>query len=576
MSEQSDQSTISRRSFLQSSVLFAAGTAFSLSSIPGETQPNVLHAAQSGMQHDRPNILWVSTEDIGPRIGAYGDPVARTPNIDRLAREGLRFDQTHTTAGVCSPVRCGIITAMYQTSIGGHHMRTTHEAPGLPTPYSAVPPHYVKTFTEYLRANGYYCTNNSKEDYQFETPVTAWDESSREAHWRNRADENQPFFAVFNFTTTHESQIWGEPETTDPADVEVPPYYPDTLEVRKHIAKLYDQIAIMDGQVGEILTQLEEDGLTDNTIVFFWGDHGDGLPRAKRWLYESGTRIPLIIKAPGLIEPGSVSDELVSSIDFGPTVLSLAGIPVPQHMQGQPFLGQQKADPREYIFGARDRIDESYDMVRMVRDNRYRYIRNYYPEKPYVLLVPYRNRNRTMQELLRMHAEGTLEGPQTLWMQNSRPPEELYDVQNDPHEINNLADDPEYQEIKERLSQVLDEWRIHTGDMGDLSEDQMVEQWYPNGEQPVTHAPVFSINAADFIEEAILEEGGTFQGPALLRISGPTHGSSVAYTLESGEDARWLLYSSPIPIQGQVTIRAKAIRYGYQESSVSEATFVIR
>jgi hypothetical protein len=331
----------------------------------------------------------------------------------------------------------------------------------------------------------------------------------------------------------------------------------------------------MDDQVGEMLRQLEEDGLADNTIIFYWSDHGDGLPRAKRWLYESGTHVPLIVKWPGGIEPGSVNDNLVSSIDFGPTVLSLAGVPVPDHMQGKPFLGGQASEPREYIFGARDRIDSVYDMVRMVRDDRYRYIRNYFPEKPYVLLVPYRNRNRTMQTLLRYKAEGKLEGPQQLWMANSRPPEELYDVQKDPHEIHNLADDPKYQDIKKRLSNVLDRWRIHSGDMGDIPEDQMVEQFWPDGEQPATHEPVFSINAEEFIDEDILTEGGTFQGPALLRMYGPTHGSSVAYTFESGDNPHWLLYTGPMKISGTTTVRAKAIRIGYKESPEVSATFKI-
>ncbi len=567
----SDQFSKSRRDFLQSSAILAAGTALGFAGLAGRNRLSTLQAAQQ----DRPNILWISCEDISPHIGAYGDELARTPNIDQLAGEGMKFTHAYTSAGVCAPCRAGIITGMYQTSWGGHHMRVTHQGPGLPTPYSAVPPHFVKPFPQYLRVNGYYCTNNSKEDYQFQTPVTAWDESSNNAHWRNRPDEDQPFFSIFNFTTTHESQCWGEPEVTDPDEVDVPPYYPDTHEVRTHIARLYDQIAKMDDPVGEILQQLEDDGLTENTIVFFWSDHGDGLPRAKRWLYESGTHVPLIVKWPGEIKPGTVNDNLVSSIDFGPTVLSLANVPVPEHMQGRPFLGDQAAAPREYIFGARDRIDSVYDMVRMVRDDRYRYIRNYFPEKPYVLLVPYRNRGRTMKELLRFKAEGKLEGPQKLWMSNSRPPEELYDVQKDPHEINNLADDPRYKDVKNRLSNTLERWRIHSSDMGDIPEDQMVEEFWPDGEQPSTHEPVFSINAEDFIDEDILTEGGTFQGPALLRIYGPTHGSSVAYTFDQGDDPRWLVYSGPMEITGNITVRAKAIRIGYKESQEVTATFNI-
>ena len=314
----------------------------------------------------RPNILWISIEDINPRFGCYGDLVARTPNIDRLAAQGMRFPYAFSTAGVCAPSRSAIITGMYQTSIGTHHMRTTHTnevMPGLPTPYSAVPPHYVKTFTEYLRAAGYYCTNNHKTDYQFTPPLTAWDECREGAHWRHRP-EGMPFFSVFNPTLTHESRMWEEgapPLITDPDEVSVPPYLPDNRRVREAIARHYDTLERADARVGEILAELEEDGLADDTIVFLWSDHGAGLPRGKRWLYDAGIRVPLIVRWPGYLEPGSVSDQLVSLVDLGPTVLSVAGLDVPPHMQGQPFLGPDKR-PREYVYAARDRHDEAYDM----------------------------------------------------------------------------------------------------------------------------------------------------------------------------------------------------------------------
>ena len=270
---------------------------------------------------ERPNIVWISAEDLSPRLGSYGDDIARTPHLDALAQRGTRYTRVFTTAGVCSPSRAAIITGMHQVSLGAHHMRTLSGAPFAPepAPYSVVPPHYVKTFTEYLRAAGYFTTNNVKEDYQFETPSTAWDVSSAEAHWRDRPDSNQPFFAVFNFTTTHESRVWPNPEaafasmglppqfappppdplTTDLESVVLPPYYPDTPVVRRDLAQHYDNIAVMDGQAGAILEQLEEDGLVDNTVVFFWSDHGDGLPRHKRWLYDSGLHVPLIIHVPG-------------------------------------------------------------------------------------------------------------------------------------------------------------------------------------------------------------------------------------------------------------------------------------
>jgi len=324
----------------------------------------------------RPNIIWISCEDLSPHLGCYGDEIASTPNLDRLAREGIRYTNVYTSAPVCAPCRSGIITGMYQTSIGSHHMRTTQVREGLPGPYAAVPPHYVKAFTEYLRAAGYYCTNNSKTDYQFSArnqpiPVTMWDESSRTAHYKNRPDKNQPFFAIFNITDTHESRNWHKPYATDPNSVKVPPYYPDIPSVRSALARLYDNTAKMDSIAGALIKEIEDSYLKDNTIIFFWSDHGDGLPRAKRWLYDSGTHIPMIVKLPDGREKGKVDDRLISSIDFGPTVLLLAGVNIPVHMEGKAFLGSKAEPPGKYVYGARDRFDQSYDMVRSVRDKRY-------------------------------------------------------------------------------------------------------------------------------------------------------------------------------------------------------------
>ncbi|HQH40733.1 MAG TPA: sulfatase, partial [Bacteroidales bacterium] len=373
----------------------------------------------SGQQPKKPlNIIWISTEDISPHLGCYGDPVARTPNIDRLASQGVRFTNVFTTAAISAPVRAGIITGMYQTSIGCMHMRTTsyRSATDNPVRFTAVPPHYVKAFTEYLRAAGYYCTNNVKTDYQFAAdpvPASIWDECSVTAHYKNRPDKNQPFFAVFNWTGTHESKNWELKNIkTDPAKVKVPPYYPDTDTVRLTIAKLYDNIALLDSVVGALLDELEKEGEAENTVVFFWGDHGDGLPRAKRWLYDSGLNIPLIIRWPGKLKPGTIDDRLISSIDFGPTVLSIAGVPVPSHMQGIPFLGDQTGAPRDAVYAARDRVDESYDMVRAVRTKDYLYVRNYYPNEPYPIWLAYLSNMPLYREMLRLDAEGKLSGPQ--------------------------------------------------------------------------------------------------------------------------------------------------------------------
>ena len=527
---------------------------------------------------NRPNILWISLEDTSPRLGCYGDPVARTPNIDRLASGGCRYPNAFSTSGVCAPSRAAIITGMYQSAIGAQHMRTRHtneHAPQLPTPYDAVPPHYVKCFPEYLRAAGYFCTNNAKTDYQFAPPLTAWDELSTEAHWRNRP-AGAPFFAVFNPTVTHESGMWPEkrPEiSTDPNAVEVPPYLPDTPKTRMAMARLYDNLAEADQRVGEWLDQLEEDGLIDNTIVMLWSDHGAGLPRGKRWPYDAGIRIPLIVRWPGEISPGTETDQLVSLVDLGPTVLSLAGVEIPSHMHGQPFVGPQKAE-RDYIYALRDRFDESYDMVRAVRDKRYKYIRNFHPENPYLLWIPYRNRHPIFEEMWRLHLADELKGPQTIMFQTRRPVDELYDTVADPFEINNLAQDPTHRDTLIQMQMVLDDWRTECDTWGDVPEDQMVFQMYQGKEQPQTAKPVFIPICEASTGTEVSPEGGAFHGPFMLQFYNATQGASMAYRLEG--DTHWRLYTGPFRLpEGQHQVRARAIRIGYGESDEKVATFTV-
>ncbi|MBD3241235.1 MAG: sulfatase-like hydrolase/transferase [Chitinivibrionales bacterium] len=529
----------------------------------------------------RPNILWISFEDTYPYYGCYGDPVARTPNVDRLASQGCRWTNAFSTAGVCAPARSAVITGMYPISVGTHHMRTTHTnsaTPELPTPYSAVVPHYVKCFTEYLRAEGYYCTNNVKTDYQFACPVTAWDELSESAHWRNRPDPAQPFFAVFNPTKTHESGMWPEKcpnPTFDPNDMILPPYFPDTPKVREAMARMYTNIEHCDGIMGELLAQLEEDGLTENTLVFHWSDHGP-LPRGKRWPYDSGIRVPLIVRWPGGLDAGSVTDEPVSTIDLGPTVLSLAGVDIPAHMQGQAFLGPQAKPSREYVYASRDRYDESYDMVRAVRDTRYKYIRNYHPELPYLLWIPYRNRHPIVEEMWRLYAEGSLEGAQLLMFQPRRPVEELYDTKDDPYEIHNIAADPAQSENLNRLREALDDWLAEVGDLGEVPESEMVRQWYPDGVQPRTAPPTFVPICEGASGVEAVQKKAECREPALLQLHCATQGASIAYTCEAGEDVRWLLYGAPIRLEpGETTVRAKAIRIGYAESEERSVTFTV-
>lgn len=528
-----------------------------------------------------PNILWISFEDTNPFYGCYGDTVARTPNVDRLAAEGCRFTHGFSTAGVCAPARSAVITGMYPTSIGTHHMRTAHGMPhslDSPTPYSAVVPHYVKCFSEYLRAAGYYCTNNSKTDYQFAPPSTAWDECSTRGHWRNRPDPDQPFFAVFNPTMTHESGMWLEkcPEPTfDPEAIELPPCFPDTPKVREAMARMYTNIETADGIMGELLAQLEEDGLADNTIVVHWSDHGP-LPRGKRWPYDSGIHVPLIVRWPGHVTPGTVSDRLVSTVDLGPTMLSVAGLEIPWHMQGQAFMGAREVPPRDYVFAARDRYDEDYDMIRAARDKRFKYIRNYRPELPYLIWVPYRNRHPIIQEMYRLHLARELNEAQSLMFQTHRPVEELYDTEADPWEIHNLAGAPAYDAEVARLSYALDEWIAEVGDMGEIPEIEMVRSWYPDKKQPQTSPPVCIPICEQSPGTEVSLEGGEYKGPLMVQLYCATQGASMRYTLDDGDDARWLLYSAPIrPGPGTHTLRTRSIRIGYAESEERTATFTV-
>jgi arylsulfatase A-like enzyme len=531
----------------------------------------------------RPNIVWISNEDMSPRLGAYGDRLARTPVLDRLARESIRYTRAFATAPVCAPSRAAIITGMYQTAIGAQHMRTTEDrVPDLPGPYLAVPPFYVKAFPEYLRAAGYFTSNRRKTDYQFGEPFTIWDDLSDSAHWRNRPDATQPFFSVFNLNVTHESQIFpssparkGKPLVTDRAAIDVPPYYPDTPVVREELARMYDNIADMDRQVGEILDALAADGLAANTIVIYWSDHGDGVPRAKRSLYDSGLRVPLMIRWPaspgGAVVPGTVNQDLVSLIDLAPTVLELAGVTIPAHVQGRALIGPRAGPAPDILFAARDRMDLEYDMMRAARDARYLYIRNFQPELPYAGHIIYRNQSAIMQEWLRLQAAGLLRGPAALWMRTNRPAEELYDTVVDPHQVRDLSADPDHRPALERLRKAVSAWMARTGDQGLVNEAEMIQRMWPAGVQPETAQPYIvdrrSTDTPGRPASMILRE------PTEIAIYVPTQGASIAYATEDGPNPRWRLYTGPLLVQAPMTLRAKAIRYGYKESQETRTVF---
>ncbi|MGR3810174.1 sulfatase family protein [Jiulongibacter sp. NS-SX5] len=510
-------------------------------------------AKEPVIESEKPNILWISAEDLSPRMAAYGDSTASTPNLDRLAREGITYTNAFTTAGVCAPSRNSIITGRYQTSNGGHNMRTLWntypEQTGLPKSYNSVPPAGVKLFPEYLKAAGYYTTNNVKTDYQFEAPPTVWDEVSNTADWRGR-EENQPFFSVINFTTTHESQIWARAKNkmrVDPSTVPLPPYYPDHEITRTDVARHYSNLEELDDQIGEVLKKLEEDGLLEKTIIFFWGDHGDGLPFYKREVYRRGLLIPLIARFPNGYKSGTTEDRFISGIDLGPTMLSLAALETTEQMQGKAFEGKYKTqEGHEYIFGARDRLDSEYDQVRSVMDRQYQYVKNYYPEKPLYMDIAFRKNIPTMNLLLEMHEKGELNEAQSLWFRETKPEEELYDYIADPFQLNNLAEDPAYAEKLAELRKVMENWVADSEDLGSIQEKELLTAMWNGDDTPPITADVQIYQTSD-----------------MVKLNCMTAGASIAYRKENSK--RWEVYTKPLNLEAG-NYETMAMRVGYEPS----------
>ena len=511
----------------------------------------------------RTNIVWISVEDMSPWLGCYGDETIPTPNVDALAESGTRYTQAYANAPVCAPARATLITGCYATAIGAMHMRTGKPSKaalaadpkayeGIPS-YEATPTPEVRCFPELLRSAGYYCTNASKQDYQFNAPPTVWDASNGRAHWRDRPDPDQPFFAVFNLTMTHESGTFQSkkrsPKVTDPSAVEVPPYYPDTPIVRDDIARTYDNIAAMDKRVGKIVAELEEAGLLERTVIFFFSDHGVGLPRGKRCVYASGTHVPLIVRSPG-VEP-AVTDRLVSFVDFAPTVLSIAGIEPPAWMMGHAFDGAHEAPAQPFVFFHADRMDAVTDRSRAVTDGRYRYIRNGMTDRPRLYPVAYADGVATTGELMKLRAEGGASEAQWQIISLTKPAEELYETAADPHELRNLMDSPERAEDHQRLSQALDGWLQATRDLGLMPEAEMVNTrlWAPDGVQPET-APLL-LNRT---------EGGRES------LTCATAGASIGYRAK-GEQA-WQVFKPATRFEAGVEYEAVAHRIGYARSPI--------
>ena len=438
----------------------------------------------------RPNILWITSEDNGPQYGAYGDAYATTPNIDKLAARGFRYRTVWSNGPVCGASRTTLITGVYPASNGGEHMRSM-----------VALPDFMKLYPQLLREAGYYTTNNNKTDYNFPERGTVWDEYSATAHWSHRKP-GQPFFAIFNIMQSHESAVRRRPHTWvhDIEKVPVPPYMPDTLETRQDWAQYYDQVSVMDGLLGERLAELDAAGLAADTIVMHYGDHGAGLPRSKRFPYNSGLQVGLIVYVPPkfrnlvppeLMQPGAESTRLVSFVDFAPTLLSLVGVRPPEWMQGKAFLGAHTSAPSEFLFGFRGRMDERYDLIRSVRDQRYVYIRNYMPHRPYGQHVDYMFGMPLLPVWKRLYDEGRLRPPQTSFWE-PKPSEELYDLQTDKWEVHNLADVPAHRDTLDRLRRALDAHERDVRDVGfmpeyELHRDEARISPYERGHDPAKY-----------------------------------------------------------------------------------------
>ena len=538
--------------------------------------------AQEQAQPAKPlNIVWLSVEDMSPWIGPYGDHTVPTPNLDKLAAQGVTYDNAFATSPVCAPARSSLITGAFCTRIGTMQMRNgsrSGAADGqdyaqIPL-YEGLPPAWVRCFPEHLRVAGYYCTNNSKKDYQFKDPVTVWDESSGKATWKNR-EEDQPFFAVFNHTGTHESQAFPKsklrPQVVKPEEIKVPPIYPDTPAVRDAMARTYNNIAEMDQWVGRMMKELEDAGQLDNTVVIFFSDHGVGLPRGKRSCFDTGTRVPLIVRYPDQRDAGTRNSRVVSFVDFGPSVLSLAGIKPDERLDGTPFLGQhatQRTDYRHgYAYANADRFDAVYDRSRTVSDGRYRYTRNYVTDLPYLIPVAYREQIPMTHDLYKLRETGSDNPNHWQFTAKQRPAEEFYDSQADPWEVKNLINAPEHQQRIATMRENLDAWIKDTGDLGFvLPETKLVNEniWPTDGKQPTTPAAVVEVTPG----------GRDANKQALIWINCDDPGASIGYRVSrKGKfEGPWSVYAGKffIDLKGNEQIQVQTHRIGHKPTTVEK------
>ncbi len=547
----------------------------------GSTLPG-LAATACSTDRPRPNILWILAEDFSPDLGCFGNELVSTPNLDRLADEGVRYTQCICTAPVCSAARSALMTGMFQTSIGAHNHRSHRDRP-----YEL--PDGVRTVTDLFREGGHHTSNcrrpapgitvGGKTDFNFhvERPFDGTD-------WSERPDST-PFYAQVNFPETHRKFRRFPDSPVDPDSVTLAPYYPEHPVVREDIALYLDTAQHLDVKVGAVIQRLKDEGLYDRTIIFFFGDHGQALHRGKQWLYEQGIRIPLIVRIPEAyrpegFEPGSIDDQLLQHIDITATSLVLAGIEPAISMQGRVFLGPAAGPEPEFAFSARDRCDETVDRIRCVRDKRWKLIRNFLPERPYSQKNHYKDTSYPALQVMRqLHAEGKLDGPPADWMAPTRPEFELYDLQSDPHEVDNLADIPGHGAQLARLRDALDAWIKESDDHGRVLEDPLpaeydlrtaVDGWYTNAGLMTRSGSVLRMDwtgsTARPPEVVVpwVAEGGTIQLSLDLRAASgmdlqirwgtpPEMGGAGSETVSLRSGAGWQTLDADMDVRGWLT-----------------------
>ncbi len=499
---------------------------------------------------DAPNILWIVCEDQSMFFAPYGDSSAFTPNINALSNDGVVYHNCYTPSPVCAPSRSSLITGMYPTTLGTQHMRAykktaknndTNPHNQLPY-YSAKPIRVARFFTEDLRANGYYCSNNAKEDYNMECSPLAWDESNKDAHWRNR-EGVQPFFSVFNFMVTHESNIWNnevqylEEEINQ---IKVPPIFPNHPSIIRDVATNYKNIEILDRKIGNLIAQLKEDGLYDKTIIFFMSDHGGPFPRYKRSIYETGIRVPMIVKwinAP--VQKRNI--QLISFVDFAPTVLEAAKVKSDINFEGVSFFNK---DQRSYVYAATDRFDGQEDRRRSIRGRNFKLIYNADTSSSIAKAIAYRKQMKTMQVLDSLKDKNELNASFSNWYAQHKDCFELYEVSEDYYETNNLISNPKYNRFYLHLKDRLFAW-MESSDYGNMSESEMLQSMFTSTmNTPKLNMPKLILNDAGYL----IESNNLY--------------ASVGW--RNRNEATWKIYTSNELIQPKGDFEILLFRPGYE------------